>query len=488
MTTNHFDSGDTKATMSQAPILTTLGTVQELAHPSSTDDRAWKWHPSGELDLPDDFEIHIGAQIRDDGLWAYPIEGATTFNLKASLAGWALMKHVKPSADFGGYHPMRLIFQLGSHRREHFARSFDSFKHLDTPNGNILPELRNAGASLDKAVWSRNEFLTKGREIAPTGAAATEVIEHGIIAAARCNPLRLKKKEARANVRMGIFDLGPDAKVETRVVNEVTARFLQLLEGHLEDTEKKFAKWFLQNHDQAVKQIAKKRRGGRAIQREKVRLAILELVFRSFRYMSQSIDVFGRAFRQTSGMFEDRPSRDRYTLLFESQPKLGGFPLTLLQSQLPYFQTLIMDLFEKPNDPDRFAVFHSALQIRGEMIRNRRHADSAAGAKNNDGRRAKINGTETIAFKTLPATSGSGSFADEIFQLAASKLAQTLDVGCDCDPEFRHSAINKDAAPVIDQLCVSSYCSACDLDFEFSATQSNFEAAAINAKNELQNR
>lgn len=312
--------------------------------------------------------------------------------LFASLGGHAILRHLHPTSreQHSGYHAMRLIYQLAPRLRENLVRGFRRLEDLYIPRParigdeiHILPDDMRLNTQGGDHRWTVPQLAAAGREAAADVEIADptedDIIRLGVWAAARRRPIdvgELSVSEAAALVRLALFDLGPaDEVVAPPIAEEVVGRLVDALEKHRNDTTEQFHQWFLEEFDNIVHQISKRRRPGGKIERLVVRQAVLESIFKSMRYVGDCVHLQAQAFADACRPRLSRPEGAAFSALYERQPYLGDMPLILLHEHLPFAREAVHELISNPTDPQRAGVFLRVLQIHAEMVRNKRKSE-----------------------------------------------------------------------------------------------------------------
>lgn len=303
-----------------------------------------------------------------------------------------MLKHLHPTADeqHGSYHTMRLVYQLAPRLRENLVRGFRRLDDLYIPRPariggeiNILPDDLGFNAEGRDHPWTVRQLAAAGRDAAADVGIANpteeDLIRLGVWAAARRQPIdvrRMPVEDATTLVRLGLFDLGPaDEALDPALADEVIGRLIDGLEKHQDDTTEQFHHWFLEEFDNIVHQISKRKRPGGEIERAVVRQAMLEAVFRSMRYVGDCVHVQAKAFADACRPGLSRQERAAFSALYERHPCLGDMPLILLHEHLPFAREAMRELTSNPTDLQRAGVFLRALQFHGEMVRKKRESE-----------------------------------------------------------------------------------------------------------------
>ena len=348
------------------------------------------WRPSRELaaDLPADYRLELVALRGTDGTRRFAPDGPIqAFVVTASLGGLAILDRIRELTpeERSTYQLMRLIFQTGPSFREFLHRSFSRSSDLYTPGQSgderhILPETLGVDAKGRGRPWTPADILAHGRAASgKPDVAPAEVIRLGLTAAAQRNPLDpagMSETEARAMVRMAMFDFDP---VDTPLTEEKRAvireRLLQSVECHLNLDGDAFRGWLFENLDNIVHGIAKRKTGGRKVDRVDVRQALLELAFDAYTYVGDCVCLQMQAFVKSLPTPLTVTERGVFESMYYKQNYLGGMPLVLLFDRFGLLRDAILALWNEPTEEHRTGVVMRMLSDYGVMVRTRRAAD-----------------------------------------------------------------------------------------------------------------
>ncbi len=356
----------------------------------------YTWEPPLDIrnELPRDFSLTFDCFIARDGVRRFmPRGGVTAFLPYAALGGFALLvreRQLMPEQRFT-YHFNRLLFNVGPRLREYFGRTITRAVDLYVPEAgrissddrSILPSNIGLDPRGQGTAWTAETLIQRGKAAAGiagnTSPDEEECIRRGLLEAARLNPLDMSEIDTdgrSALVRLAIFDVGPHADpLAQATIDKVAERLSDAVRRHVEDDTAQFNKWFLDNVDNIVHSLAKQKRGGGTLDRQMVRQAILELVFRSFMYTGDCthlvMTAFARALPEPLSAFE----RDHFNALFRKQALLGGIPLVLLYDRSRILREVFQDVLADPLDARQIGVLFRMLEYYGTMVSNRRAAD-----------------------------------------------------------------------------------------------------------------
>lgn len=374
-----------------APILPE-GPRQTVAF--QTSEYHWRPPDNSDSNLPLGFSLSLTALAARDGIRRFtPSQPLPSFILQASLAGQALLSRRENLSRHQrySYHAMRLLYQLAPKLREHLNRSFSRAQDLYVPRpgritqdqASVLPANIGQDARGQGQPWTDGELIAHGREKArlagDESADTAKCIRLGLLEAAWRNPMDTKSvtaAQARLVVRLALFDLGPaDNSVDTATLETVEARLLHALDRHLADDTAAFNKWFFDNVDNIIHQIAKSKGEGGRIARTVVRQAILEIVFRAFTYVSQCVHSVMQDFREGICPELGADEQAHFDLLYLQQPCLAAMPLIMLFDRFDFLREIILELLERPTDRPLMGVLLRLLNYYGEMAAAKREGD-----------------------------------------------------------------------------------------------------------------
>ncbi len=347
----------------------------------------YTWRPPHgiEGELPQGFSLTFDCLTGPDGVRRFAPEGGIhSFIIKAALGGEAVRTGlIEPSPEqrFSD-RAMRLFYQMSPGFREHLDRTFTRESDFYVPRGgHILPAELGLDAAGRGEPWTPRGLIARGRAeaVTPENVDNATGIRLGLTAAARLRPLdpkTLSKAQARALVRLALFDLGPaDAPLPKRAIDTVQERLFTTLEDHIDDDTEHFERWFFVNINNIVHLIGKQRKNGGTMPRAVVRQALLELVFRSFTSVGNCIHIQMTAFARALPEPLSELERAHFESLYQNQSYLGGFPLVLLHDRFDFLREAILDVLADPSDVLRVGVVLRLLDYYGTMVCHRREAD-----------------------------------------------------------------------------------------------------------------
>jgi hypothetical protein len=353
----------------------------------------YTWHPPETLQeqLPQGFTLSLQCVLDSTGLRRfYPWNGLETFLTLASSGGLAILcrqQSLGPNARHS-YRAMRWLF-LRTHRiTEHFRHRFDSSRDLtialsgrsERQEKDVLPADLGMDAHGQGHRWSVTELIARGKTAASAAGCPrptmAQCIHHGLIEAARRNPLRIAQDKVPELIRSTLFNVASQDAPCPELVEMVTERLLTALQRHLDKDTGPFEKWFLGSNNSLVHQLAKQKRStGGALEEEDVRRVLLHLGWQSYEFASNCLHAQMRIFHNAL----PDPLTDRERLLFEHlhlrQPYLGNFPLLLLAPRLGFIKGLLWDLWEMLPNRSLVPVVHRLFDYYATMAARRREAD-----------------------------------------------------------------------------------------------------------------
>lgn len=354
------------------------------------------WRPTAltATQLPPNFEIPVLAYAAGNGERRFrDADDVKSFIARGFAAGVALLDHL------GGltreqrleYRVPRFIYQYVQETHAHLDCNFLSKRQLIIKRGSrgenqerdVLPPDLGYNLAGRGPRWTIDRLLAAGEEDAardtigrsPTTA---EAIARGLFAAARRNPVRLKTTDARAAVRIALFDA--DAHLDRprrRLVACVQDRLYRLLDQHMDDTQADFDRWFFpaggRNLPAAI--ARQPNRPGGVLENEEVTGALLQLGWNAYLRLSECLGVFGQAFAAALPKGLTRRERPYYDLSMMPHRHFGGLPRWLLMERIEFLRPALEALMQNPRDQEAVGAFHRLLTWYPEMVRKRREAD-----------------------------------------------------------------------------------------------------------------
>lgn len=453
-----------------APARGSAGRVQTARY-------TWRPPPNVAAELPPDFALSFDCLTGADGVRRFaPRDTVPAFVVTAALGGYALLETrpgLTPEQRFS-YQATRLVYQKAAGLREHLDRAFARESDLYVPragraggdDGHVLPADIGLDAGGRGTPWTPRDVIANGRDEAlaagdpdPDPGAC---IRLGLLAAARRHPLGpavLSEAEGLALVRLALFDLGPvPGPLDEGVSDAVEERLWAALERHAGDDTESFNRWFFEAPDDLAHAIAKQKKGGGPVPREVVRQALLELVFRSYRYVGDCVHHQATAFARALPDPLTAGERAIFDSLYHKQPYLGGLPLVLLHDRFAFLREAILDIWADPLDPARVGVLLRLLEYYGVMVGRRREADRRYKARcrhHND--RGRV-GRELELDSDRDAAPGP---AADPFQEIAAVLRDARGATCPCGTTHAWRATLVESGDAADPVVIEDGCGRC---------------------------
>jgi hypothetical protein len=360
-----------------------------------------QWRPSPRLKkyLPDGLIVPLERRwIADDVRRTFVAWTADEMLTAGPAAGLAILHGLRGwnrEVDHS-YRAMFLIFQhvrgmsgggsRGMH--EHLARNFcycrdlhvRALGRLNDGERDVLPDDVGLTAGGEGHRLTAAQLIESGRRSAtlagysnPTNRLA---IAYGLYEAARLRPLELRREEARALVRLALFDSHWTAEPSQELIDSVTERLLQAMHAHLDDSPQEFDRWFYSASNSLVKQLSQRKRSpGGKLDRRDVRQALLHLGWQAYDYVGGCLHNLMRTIKDSMGKMLDDEERRAFELMYESQPCFGGFPMMLLEERLDYLRPALHAIWQEPDKQEHARVLHRMLADYAAMAQNRREAD-----------------------------------------------------------------------------------------------------------------
>jgi len=363
----------------------------------------WRPPPRIEPCLPDDFKVPLHCDRGSDGarriIFACSAEELIDL---AGLGGLAVIHDIKGfdrQRDYS-YRLMQLIHQRVRGRanrgtrgmREHLTRQFAHSSDLVVrpggrqaeDEGDVLPDDLGSPASRDARRWSRATLAREGDQAARAAGYARpspeQVIRFGFLEAARRDPLEVSREQVEALVRLSLYDMGAGTeRPSEREIAIVLERLLKAFKAHLDDDQTRFDSWFSGPGNTLIKQLAKqkKARGG-ALATAVVRGALLELGWRSYRYVGDCVHCLTRTIGNAMPEPLTEEERACFARMHERQACYGNLPLVLLAERIRFLQPAIEAIWAAADEPRHVQVLHRMLWQYADMVQKRRAADRLA--------------------------------------------------------------------------------------------------------------
>jgi hypothetical protein len=455
---------------------------------------SYRWHPcsDAQLDLPPGFCLALEALSgRDRNRRFTPgPEGVLAFIIQASLAGHAILTRCRciDSERRFSYHTMRLLYQLAPKLREHLGRSFHREQDLYVPRHGTLgevgqsclpPDIGLANGEMGRP-WTPANLIEQGRvKASELGADTMDTplcIRLGFLEAARRNPLdpgRLTEAEARQLVRAALFDLGPAEKViDPPLADLVMERLLGALEKHCADDTDAFNRWLFETFDNVVHQISKRKC---PIDRAIVRATILEAVFRAFTYVGDCVHQFAVDFRRAIIPELSPEECAFFDAVYLRQNHLGGLPLILLHDRFEFLREIILEIWQRPTDPQLTGVLLRMLHYYGEVARVRREGD-----RNYKKQRHHLNheGRSAVVVPLDADRDAVPEASRDRFQKIVACLREKCRAACRCGTYLHHHAQLLEEETTDAVVAITDTCGECGDEAVLKVARAEFERIA----------
>jgi hypothetical protein len=463
----------------------------------------YTWRPAEENgDLPPGFSLSLDCLVSRtaDG---HPFrrftpsdEGEDDFIVSATAAGLAALIATR---DFDHetrsiYRAMSLFFQQSRHLQEwlnrRFARIGDLLIAESVRISGEPPDILPSNLGLDRLGngerWPAVELIRRGRKLAEAAGdnAPDEetCIRHGLIEAARANPLdpeQFSSDGVEAIVRLSLFDY--DGGVDPEVKALIIERILKALDRHLDDSREKFRNWFFDNVDNIVHQVAKRKAIAEVASRDDVRRVTCDIGFMSFRYVGQCVDSAMRAFRLAMPEPLSADERQLFDLLYGCHCWLADIPLILLNPRFPQLREIIIEMLSDPGNRQLIGVLQRLLVYYGEMASARRQADrdyKRRSQHHNDDGRSAI--SLELQEEDRPASEDRGVVVggQRHFQEIVSELRERRRARCQCGHHRHWSARILESKTDERIVTIVDGCQQCGCHEEIPIPRSHFEAVA----------
>ena len=421
-------------------------------HPIQVQGPRYIWRPAtaaGRRSAEPLSTCHRLPVAQPNGRFFVPAGGfdeASEFAVRAASAGHAILQQTGNLSveAVSSYRIMSLLFQQSCRLREALVRVFHRIEDLYIPTparfepseNDILPAALNGDCTGSEGRLTVGELVAMGRRRAAesgiTSPNESDLIRLGLLEVAFRNPIPLEyctEEQARSLIRMALFDLGPASEpIDEAVIAEVQGRLIDAIGKHLGDPSEEFNRWFFENCDNIVHQIAKRKRPGGPIDREIVRQALLETVFRAFRYVGDALHVAMRAFADALPERLDEQEQAAFDAIYQRRSWLGNLPLLLLHRQFPVIQEIAVEILNHPADERLPGVLLRMLQLHSEMVANKRASERRykrnSQHRNSEGRIAVLGALD----KNVVAAGQ----RDELPLEIAREICERRRLGCDC--------------------------------------------------------
>lgn len=321
------------------------------------------------------------------GRYFRPAVAGEVFVLRSANAGLEILGAL---ADMDAhrrrsYRDMFLVFQIGRHLSEHYARNFDTEASLSISRSrrpaddqrNVLPPCLGQTPDGSGSDWDVSRLLKEGRktahEFGVMNPAEDAQIIHGLFAAARRFPL---EECYEALVRKALFaevDIEPP---DRDVAIEVETRLLESLDRRLKSASiDVFNRWCLSSRGTLVAQIARQKTRIGKLSKDDVRWAILELTWQSYEYVAQCMHRQMRSFQWLLADPLDENEQSLFDLMYGENDWLCRIPLVLLAERFALLQPCIVSLQRGEPIETVAPILRRLLWYYAWMVREAREAD-----------------------------------------------------------------------------------------------------------------
>lgn len=354
------------------------------------------WLPRDTLrgDLPVGFQLRLECLTGTSTRRRFRPTGAiSAFVLQASLGGHAILaarRRLDRATSFS-LDMSRLLYQKTPRLRDKLCRTFRRTEDLylspaqrSSPDQyTVLPEeyleIHGSQTAPDPVAKLMADGIETANRKGWRNPPPEVLIRLGLLDAARLAPLdpaKLTSNEIQRLLRIVLFDVGQsDSQFSAEVMSTVTGRLLRAMERHIDDDTEDFSRWFFEEGDNIVHQIAKQRKGGGPIDRGLVREALAEIVFQSIGHVGNAVHAQMREFAAALSPALNASERLVFDAVFQNHAALGGLPLIALHEWWHPLREALFDIWEDPGDTNRWGAMLRFLYWHSEMIRKRREAD-----------------------------------------------------------------------------------------------------------------
>jgi len=357
--------------------------------------RILRWRPPDDLasHFHSDFSIDFEILIQSDGtrriLPRLPLNRFIDDSFIAGLLLLGRYHGFTPEED-ASYRQYKLLFDRVLVMQEHYDRTFGYSRDLyvrrtgrqSDDERHILPVHLGLDADGRGKSWNVTMLCEEGRARARDEGnlrpKKSQVISYGLLKAAELNPLTVPDSEIPSLIRSALFAIPEDAvPPDDSLLQEVYGRLADRFNGHRLKTNDEFDNWFKGKKSNLFKSI-----GGKTIDQSVVRRAVLELGWRSKKYVSGGLNFLFRAFAATIPNRLNEREKELFAHTFQPQPYLGGLPLILLVDRSQLIAPMINRIWSNPGNPDDVCVLHRLFDYYSTMMRDRRKADVRSKQRN----------------------------------------------------------------------------------------------------------
>jgi hypothetical protein len=285
------------------------------------------------------------------------------------------------------YQEARLFNQFARHMREYLGQALQLGRVLnissaakpDAGTKDILPADVGVNKHGEGERWTvsrlKDEGLRAAQEAGIANPTADQIASYGLYQAARQNPLNESDPaKIEALIRLAFFSYGSgNVRVDPTAVEYVASQVRASLVDHLDDTTGHFNRWIEDRRSNLVSRIAKRKLC--KWNREEVRAALVELGWRSFKSLSQCVDVFFRSFEAALPERLNVSEKKLFSQIYRSRPSLGSIPLLLLHERFDFLKPAILDTWNNPGSRRAVGILLRMIWYYAELVANRRAAD-----------------------------------------------------------------------------------------------------------------
>lgn len=319
-------------------------------------------------------------------------------------------------------------------------------------------------------------MIRSGSESADSGGGTVaDHIRRGLWMNAKRNPIdpaSMTEQQAFTTVRLGLFDLGEVATIDPASQIMVECEFMEALDKHLDLDREAFKAWFFRSVVNIVRGISKKAAVKKAVARNEVRAALLNMTLRSLQSVGECIDALMEDFLAALPEALSHKEAEVFRGLYCKQKHYGGLPLAMLSIRYNFAKEAFDDLFFHPTDPRRIGTLLRLMDDYGQMCRKRRAADCRRKARASRRGKQKQSEVEQNASMTKPfASRFQITWNDEI----CDELRSEFGITCSCGPEaVWDSDLANDAEAGL--LMVKDKCNSCKTECQWSVSYATYLA------------
>jgi hypothetical protein len=353
-------------------------------------------------DGPDRFALSLVCLVNKAGNRRfYPVQkGARILIMKACVSGSAILddRNEIDNKSLFSHSQARTFYSYSQHLREYLGQRISLGRSIlgsTDSNTDLLPEDLWLDCHKHGKRWQYNRLQKEGlkaaRDAGKENPTPDEILQYRLLEAAKLNPLRVNSKEANSLVRMALFAFGPVSEhLKPSELAYVAEQVRESMKDYLDSIEE-YKQWIKDPKSNLPHRIAKRKTPH--LSGEHVKRALLKLAWISCEMLGKAIDAQMRVFREALTPPLNRDEDLLYEQMYLAHPNFGGLPLVLLYERFDFIKPIILQMWERPEDPDLVAVFHRMLWYYAEIIEKRREEDrrykQRAQQRNQSGRPAK---------------------------------------------------------------------------------------------------